>query len=364
MPVLFDSSVQGTALIAGGAATGSKTLTHNVSTLARDKVVALVGVFVTSAGVNTTSATFTATFGGQAMTEVGSGQTWDTYKGCLHVFKLEDAPRGSQTVVAGFTGMPTELPARNFMMVSLTYSGVDEVTGLVDEGASSTTSNTVAVASVKPAHRVVSFHGVGRTKKFTGYNQTKRHQVEMLGAGSLLAGDAPGAATVTCTATQPSTSEWGAIGVALTPSVVEIVAALRIPHLMTAGVRTFREATPHPDREWVVPPPGSVSPNLVAGNFARTPAGVLMPIWVKDTNDILEYTLHWDHYLADDDEIISVQHLTSGSLRVFSETCSGSTTQVWLSGATANITHPVRVRFSTRRGRQHDFTFYIAGVEN
>lgn len=363
MPVLFDSSVQGTTLIGGGSATGSKTLTHNVSELSRDTVVALVGVFFTSAGVNSTFATFAATFGGQSMTLVDSF-TWDTYKGCLHVFKLEDAPRGEQSVVASFTGMPTEVPARNFMVVSLTYSGVDEVTNLVDEGATSATANTVAVSSVKPAHRVVSFHGVGRTKKFTGYNQTKRHQVEMLGAGSLLVGDAPGDETVTCTATQPSTNHWGAIGVALTPSVVEIAAALRIPHVMAASVRTFREAAPHPDREWTVQPPGSAPPNLVAGNFTRTPSGVLMPIWVKDTNDILEYTLHWDHYLADDDEILSVQHITSGSLRVFSETASGSTTQVWLSGATANITHPVRVRFTTLKGRQHDFTFYIAGVEN
>ena len=362
MPVLFDSSVQGTALIGGGSATGSKTLTHNVSHLSRDTVVAFVGVFFTSAGVNTTFATFAATFGGQAMTLVDS-LTWDTYKGCMHVFKLEDAPRGEQDVVASFTGMPTEVPSRNFMVVSLTYSGVDEVTNLVDDGASSATANAVTVSSVKPAHRVVSFHGVGRTKKFTGYNQTRRHQVEMLGAGSLLVGDAPGDETVTCTATQPSTNQWGAIGVALTPSVVEITAALRIPHVMAASVRTFRESTPHPDREYTVPAPDSDS-NLIAGNFIRNPSGVLMPVWLKDTNDTLEYTLHWDHYIADDDEIISVQHITSGSLRAFSESFDGAMTQVWLNGATANITHPVRVRFTTLKGRQHDFTFYIAGVEN
>lgn len=363
MPVLFDSSAQGAALIAGGAATGSKTLTHNVSPAGRDTVVALVAVIFTST-INTTFATFSATFGGQAMTEVGSGKTWDTLAGCLHLFKLEDAPRGSQSVVASFIGAPTELATRNFMVVSLTYSGVDAVTALTDAGSSSTTSNTVSVASVRPAHRVASFHGVGKSKKFSGYNQTKRNEVQMLGGGSLLAGDAPGDATVTCTATQPSTNEWGAIGVALTPSVVEIAAALRIPHTVTAAMRTFREAIPHPDREWTVPPPEQGPVTMIAGNFARTPAGVLMPIWVKDTNDILEYTLHWDHYLADDDEITSVRHITSGSLRVFSETGSGSTTQVWLNGGTANITHPVVVRFGTKKGRQHDFTFYVAGIEN
>lgn len=362
MPVLFDSSAQGHALILGGAATGGKTLTHNVSALGRDAVVALVAVAFTG-NVNTTSAAFSVTFGGQAMTEVDS-VTWDTYKGCLHLFQLEDAPRGSQSVVASFTGMPTELVTRNFMVSSLSYSGVDSVDVPVDEGASTTTSNTVAVPSVRPAHRVVSFHGVGKGKQFSGYSQTKRTEVAMLGGGSLLAGDAAGADTVTCTAAQPSTSNWGAIGVALTPSVVEISAALSIPHTVSAAVRTFREALPHPDREWIVPPPEQGPSALIAGNFARNPSGVLMPIWVKDTNDILEYTLHWDHYLADDDEITSVRHITSGSLRVFSETCSGSTTQVWLNGGTANITHPVVARFGTKRGRQHDFTFYVAGIEN
>jgi len=185
----------------------------------------------------------------------------------------------------------------------------------------------------------------------------------MLGGGGLLSGDAEGAATVTCTATQGSTDEWAAIGVAMTPSVVEIAASLNMNLTMRASAVTFRIATPHPDREYTVPPPDSDS-NLIAGNFVRNPSGVLMPVWLKDTNDTLDYTLHWDHYLADDDAIASVQHYTSGSLRAFSESFEGAMTQVWLNGGTANITHPVRVRLTTEKGRQHDFTFYIAGVEN
>lgn len=371
MPALFDSSSSATQLIAGGAASGSKSLTHNGSTLARDRFIAYVGVFFTGE-VNTTFATFTATFGGTAMTQIGTGVTWDTYKGCLHVFKLEDAPRGSQTVVAGFTGMPTELVSRNFEIVVLTYSGVDTVSDPVTAGSTTATANTADVTSVKPAHRVLSFHGVGKGKTFSAYNQTKRQQIAMVGGGSLLAGDAPGAATVTCTATQASTNQWGVIAVAMTPSVVEIEANLSVQHLMTASMATFRVATPHPDREYTVPPTSRLRPRAAptaaaimraAGGRILTATGVLMPVFVKDVDDTLDYTFHWAAHLADDDEIISVQHTVPSPLRVFSEIADGEMTQVWVDGGATTV-HPLRIRFGTRRGRRHDFIAYILGVDN
>ena len=378
MPVLFDSSAQGTLLVAGPATSGSKTLTHNVSTLARDRVIAFVAVLWTGE-VSTSGATFGVTFGGVSMTQIGS-VSWDSNKGTLRLFKLEDVARGSKSVVASFSGMGTELITRNFMVASVTYSGVDEVGSVEDEGGSSTANNSVVVGSVKPAHRVLSVHGVGKLKALSAYNQSKRQALSMFGGGALIVGDAPGAETVTCTATNsPSTTLWGALGVAMTPSVVEIAASLPLSFLMKASATMFRVANPHYDREYTVLPAGQLSPEVITanGNFNRS--GVWLPTWPKDTNDILEYTLRWDNFLADDDQIVSVQHTTSGSLRVFSEfprhvndeaddeataILGRATTQVWLSGGTANVTHPVRVRFATLRGRQHDFTFWISGVEN
>ena len=82
-------------------------------------------------------------------------------------------------------------------------------------------------------------------------------------------------------------------------------------------------------------------------------------------------TIHWDALLADDDWITTTEHTASGSLRVFSEypaakaarSRRGSMTQVWLSGSTNTVTHPVRVRFTTHRGRRHDFVLHCRRAE-
>ena len=362
MPVLFDSSAKGSLLVGGATATNDVTFNHNVSTLAKDMVVAFVAVLWTGEA-DTTGATFAVTFGGETMTEIGD-ETWDSDKATLRLFSLEDAPRGSQEVVATFATMPTELITRNFMVESVTYSGVDTIGTAVSDGADAGTANTVEVTSVLPAHRVLAAHGVGKLRGFTssGYNQTKRNSVTMFGGGALLVGDAPGADTVTSTATHnASTDEWGAIGVTMTPAIVELTASMTV-HLSTrAALGVYRTSSAHPDRTYTIPAVGSADPNLLAGNFIVSSDGVAMPVFVKDTDDTLEYTLHWINHLVDDDEIVFVEHLPSGTLTVFSESFDGDTTQVWLSGGTATVTHPVRIRAVTKKGRQHDRTFYIAG---
>lgn len=362
MPVLFDSSASSTKLIAGASTSGNDSFTHNVGTLTKDMVVALVAV-VWTGEADTAGATFSATFGGEAMTLIET-QKWDSDKGAIFLFSLEDAPRGAATVVVSYASMPTELVTRNLMCASATYSGVDEVGTPVDEGGDAGTANTVAVTSVAPAHRVFSAHGVGTLRSLTssGYNQTKRERVLMFGAGSLLIGDAAGDDTVTCTATHnASTDEWGAIGVAMTPAIVELTASIRIRTGMRASTAVYRTSSAHPDREYIVPALNSADPFLLGGDFVTSVDGVAMPVWIKDVDDTLEYTLHWNNHLVDDDEIVYVEHLPSGSLAVFSESFDGDTTQVWLSGGTATVTHPVRIRVVTKKGRQHDRTFYIAG---
>lgn len=362
MPVLFDSSASSTKLIAGASTSGNDSFTHNVGTLTKDTVVAFLAV-VWTGDVDTSTASFSATFGGEAMTLIET-QTWDSNTGVILLFKLEDAPRGAQTVVASYNAMGTELVTRNLMCASATYSGVDEVGATVDEGGSEGTTNTVAVSSTAAAHRVFSAHGVGLLRSLTssGYNQTKRERVVMFGGGSLLIGDAEGAETVTCTATHnASTDEWGAIGVAMSPAVVELTATLRIRTGLRASTAVYRTSSAHPDREYSVPAIGSADPLLLGGDYVVSSDGVAMPVWIKDVDDTLEYTLHWNNYLVADDEIVYVEHLPAGTLTVFSESFDGDTTQVWLSGGTATVTHPVRIRMVTKKGRQHDRTFYIAG---
>lgn len=367
MPVVFDSTSSGHLLVASGTTSGDVTREHNVSTQARDRVLAAMWMLWTGEA-DTTGATFAGTFGGEAMTEHGAVR-FDSDKCYLGVHVLEDAPRGSQSAVASFSSMPTELLVpRNFMVATETYSGYEELAEAITAVGADTVSNTVSVPSVRPAHRVASGHGVGKLRGFTkdGYSLTKRKSETMLGGGALLVGDAPGDESVVATATHnASTDNWGAIGFSMTPSVVEIGALLRIPISLRGSIIAHRDfIEPHPDREYIVPPVGSANPRELAGNFRVSNDGVAMPQWTKDLDDTLEYTLHWQNHLADDDEIVHVEHTTEGSLRVRFEAFRGNSTQVWLSGASIARNHPVRVRFTTRLGRRHDRTFWIAGVSN
>ncbi len=366
MPVQFDSTSSGHLLVGGATTSGDITRDHNVSTQARDRVLAATWMLWTGEA-DTTGATFAATFGGEAMVEHDAVR-FDTDKCYFGVHVLEDAPRGAQSSVASFSSMPTELITRNFMAITETYSGYEELAAAISAVGASTLENTVTVPSVRPAHRVLSGHAVGKLRGFTkdGYTLTKRKVETMLGGGALLVGDAPGDASVVATATHNSASaNWGAIGFALTPSIVEIGVKLRIPISLRASIIAHRDfVEPHGDREYIVPKVGSADPRMLAGNFRVSNDGVAMPQWNKDLDDTLEYTLHWQNHLADDDEIVHVEHTTEGSLRARFEAFRPNATQVWLSGGSITRNHPVRVRFTTRLGRRHDRTFWIAGVSN
>ncbi|KWX67076.1 hypothetical protein [Mycobacterium sp. NAZ190054] len=367
MPVQFDSTSSGHLLVGSGTTSGDIEREHNVSTQARDRVLAAMWMLWTGEA-DTTGATFAGEFGGQPMVE-HEAVRFDSDKCYFGVHVLEDAPRGSQGWVASFSSMPTEfLSTRNFMAITETYSGYEELAAAISAVGGSTLNNTVTVPSVRPAHRVLSGHAVGKLRGFTkdGYTLTKRKSETMLGGGALLVGDAPGDESVVATAVHNAASaNWGAIGFALTPSIVEIGVTLKIPVRLRASIMAHREfIEPHPDREYIVPPVGSADPRMLAGNFRVSNDGVAMPQWNKDLDDTLEYTLHWQNHLADDDEIVHVEHTTEGSLRVRFEAFRPNATQVWLSGGSITRNHPVRVRLTTKLGRRHDRTFWIAGVSN
>jgi hypothetical protein len=212
------------------------------------------------------------------------------------------------------------------------------------------------------------------------YNKAIRGQVAIPGAlfdvsffptgGTLIIGDAPGAASVTATATQNSSAFWAAAGVSLAPTTVVGGSALSTGVVPAAGGGTYRTATPVSDRYWTIPAIGEDDPNQIAGNFVLSSDGVHMPVWVKDPNDVEDYALDWSNIIAEDDHIISAKFTpTSSALQVFSTNIGNSAltarvnvvTSCWFIGGVASVNYGVVCHVTTTEGRQHDRTFRIVG---
>lgn len=389
MPVMLDSASSAAAHIGWGTTSGgTPAAVHNVSPAA-ENVVALVGLLWTGQ-VDTTGATFGATFGGTAMDTFGTAKRWNSNKSFFQWYILDGSlatadtvPSGPQTVLGSFSSMPTEsLTGRAFMMVCATYSNVASVGTVVQATPSASTSNTVTVASVLPAHRVVSCHALGDIATgFSAFNHNIRASAYLNQAffdagsffatgGALLMGDADGAASVVNTATQASTALWGASGVSLAPTTVVGAADLTVSLVTAAGGGTYRTATPDEQRYYVIPAIGTDDPNQIAGNFVQSADGVHMPVWIKDPNDIEDYSLDWSNIIVEDDEIISVKFSpTSSALSVFSVNIGDSlnsartnvVTSCWFTGGVAGVNYGVVAHVTTAEGRQHDRTFRIVG---
>lgn len=236
-------------------------------------------------------------------------------------------------------------------------------------GSTNVASHTITVPSIAPASRVVAGHLLGRGKTVSGYNGTKVASATTSGGGQLILGEVRGAASTNSTVTHNvSTGLWGALGLNLDPAPVAFGATGR--HRAGSGGfggSVYRFAEPHPDRFYRVPGVGEASNVVVAGNFVRAADGVPMPVWTKDPDDVNDYTLDWSEHLADDDYLIHVDHTTSGSLRKVAIDAIDDTksmSQVWITGATVNVTRSVRVRASTAKGRRFDRTFWIVGTSN
>ena len=287
---------------------------------------------------------------------------------------VEDPP--SATVEASHSGIGTGLDTRSrFLTVGVWAQAepldLDNIQDAVVSavGSSSVASHTITVPSILPASRVITGHLVGRGKKVSAYNGTRVASAATSGGGQLLMGECRGAESVDSTVTHNvNTGLWAALGLNLDPAPVAFGASGR----HKAGSGSFggevygRWREPHPDRYYVVPPVGSAPQGAIAGNFARSADGVLMPVWPKDPDDSSDYTLNWTNHLAEDDKITHVEHTISGTLRRFSQAVdeTGHMTQVWINGATIDVARSVRVRCSTAKGRRFDRTFWIAGTNN
>lgn len=258
MPVLIDSAVGGgQSNPSSGSATGSISKTINVNPSATGLVAVVATLW--SSDANCSGASFSATFGGDAMTPLGSPIVFNSNKTRLDVFVLQDPPSGpGKSAVVSYSSMPTGGGTRYFWSVAGTYSGVEEIGEAEDANGSGTNQNTVTVDSVLPAHRVVAVHASWNLPEgnwITAYNQTARANGTILtGQPVLLLGDAAGAETVTSTATHMAsgTAIWAAKGFNLTPATVVGEAELDLSMGMSTGGTFFRDRTPDARRYWKI----------------------------------------------------------------------------------------------------------------
>ncbi|MCH9728375.1 MAG: hypothetical protein K0U84_01595 [Actinomycetia bacterium] len=356
--------------LAGGDAAGSKSVTVNVGAGENTYGIVAYGIVGDS---DIDGATLDVTWDSVAMTSLlTTPLLFDTDNSILTGWIIENP--GSGSVTASYADLPFGLLTKNLFVAAVAVSSVepldlDTITSAVvtEEASGSVSTSGVTVASGVPADRVISAHLIGKLRAFSGFSGTKLAAPLLAGGGQLMLGESRGDASVDATATHTAASgNWAAWGLNLDALPIDGVgfsSAVTIP-AGSFGADLYRFAEPHPDRYYVVPAAGTSDPNLIAGAATTRGAnGVDMPVWQKDPDDTLEYTLRWSNHLADDDDIIRVEHRADG-LQIFSELINPdmpAETQFWTRGATPGITHPVRIRFWTRRGRQHDFTAFIAG---
>ena len=356
--------------LSGGDADGSKSFTINVGEGENTYGIVAYGIVGDS---DIDGATLgDVTWDGEDMTPLCDPLYFDTDNSILTGWIIENP--GSGSVVAPYADLPFGLLTKNLFVTAVAVSSVEPLdldtidsAVITAEASGSVSTSGVTVASGVPADRVISAHLIGKFRAFSGFNGTKLAAPLLAGGGQLMLGESRGDTSVVATATHNAASaNWAAWGLNLDALPVDslgFASAVTIP-AGSFGADLYRWAIPHPDRHYLVPAAGTSDPNLIAGAATTRGAnGVDMPVWTKDPDDTLEYTLRWGNHLADDDEIIRVEHRADG-LQIISELINEdmpSETQVWIKGAIPGITHPVRIRFWTRRGRQHDFTAFIAG---
>jgi hypothetical protein len=252
MPVTFDSSGSNSEFVTLSTS-GSMSWTHNVSPTATN-TVALVGVLWS--GPITITGTFSVSFGGSAMTQIGTAATWTP--STMALYSLASPPSGSNTVTVSYSGMTSSIWPTTFGGVSASYWGVQAIGAPVTASGGTTTNNGVTVASTLPAWKVVSIHGnsdgwdVRGLGTYTGTQRASTTQ-QILGLGGyLMVGDVPGNSSVTPTVNQQSTARWGAIGVNLTPATVYGTAAATFSVQQAFSGSLHRVQTPSPLRTWAI----------------------------------------------------------------------------------------------------------------
>ena len=251
MAVVFETAGTNESWISGLATAGTKKITVNTdpSTSARVAVLAFEWVGT----VNMTAVPFTATYGGLPMTLTDVQQFYDSNRSTAAMFVLENAPGGPQDFLLSFSGASTQILQRSLLIAAGTWTGVESIgTAATHVGGTSATSNAITVSSVADAHRVITVHAVGAGLSSGSYSKTIRAKSDLYNGGALYMGDSAGAASVTASITQGSTSKWAAWGLALAPAVDDFGAELKVDLALSVSSGTYRAVDPAPDRTWFV----------------------------------------------------------------------------------------------------------------
>jgi hypothetical protein len=152
----------------------------------------------------------TADYGGVAMTSLGfRSVTNNGNSPYVETFALQNVAGGAQTVsvTAGVVGSGQ---ARRIVCMSTSYTGVSSL------GTAQMTSATTGTAM---SHAVTSASGQIVHQAFvavaaiTAYNQTSLFNGTVASGPTLQAGDAPGAASVTFSATRSGSGAWASIAI-------------------------------------------------------------------------------------------------------------------------------------------------------
>lgn len=199
------SQVTFDAASAGGTGGSSASWSHNANG------AVLVPAMTTVIGTPTLS----ATYGGVAMTQLGSFAFSGTGS-VLAIFGLLSPPSGPQTVVVTSTGgfAPSTLGS------SVSYKGVGSFGTPVTNSAASSSSLSLTVPSAlnRMAAQAFAVGGIGTgALTISAYNRTQRANPTLSNL-ALLQGDASGAASIPFTANTSRSSNWGGIGVDLIPA--------------------------------------------------------------------------------------------------------------------------------------------------
>lgn len=185
LPVLYDATG------AGYTGTGTPSWLHAIT---GNGIVVFVSIFV-----NTSTPTVTASVGGTAMTQQGVIANWFTASGSyesVYAFVLQSPPTGSQTISVSISGATTDFITAN----SLSYYNVS---GFGTAATSNTgTANPSMSVSSATGQMVAQAFG-DYTTTFSAYSQTQRYNKPYSGSVNLsfVMGDAPGASSVTFSAT-------------------------------------------------------------------------------------------------------------------------------------------------------------------
>jgi hypothetical protein len=188
----------------GFSGTTAKTWSHTASGTNRAVVVAFV--------VNDFAGTVTrtVTYGGTAMTLLGSiGANNDpTLK--IHIYGLLNPPATAQTVSLKFNVSGASAMAKSF-----SYNGVSSFGAVTTTFGISGTAVSQTVSSAV-ANRVMQSFFVFNNSAITAYNQTSRWAGNSsIPSAGVVVGDAPGAASISFTAAKGSGLGWGGIALNL-----------------------------------------------------------------------------------------------------------------------------------------------------